>query len=250
MSSVPARSPPFGWDEGTEMLSGLLHDVGQSVATLRAASVALWQHWDRLDEPTKRDLAGTLERESRWLGRLTDDARVNLFERGDLFAVRAELELVGDVVDDAVSTVTLGGRLAVRVDPNAARALVWADRLRMAQVLRNLLSNAEKYSHDGTTVELRVSRFGDEVTLSVRDLGPPIDPDEVQSLFERGVRLESPDSDNVPGSGLGLFISRQIVEAHGGRITVDTDSRRGVTSFSVTLRCASEEEASMRSVGS
>ena len=103
----------------------------------------------------------------------------------------------------------------------------------MAQVLHNLVSNALKYSPVGSRVDVEVRQEGDEVLLSVVDRGIGISSEEMRHLFAP-FRRSGRARETAPGVGLGLSVSRRIVEAHGGRIEVD--SRPGVGStFRVRL---------------
>lgn len=105
------------------------------------------------------------------------------------------------------------------------------DRVRIEQVFINLLTNAAKYA-PGKPLKIKLERSGDSATISVEDQGAGISPADQRRIFERFERVK--DRDNVGGLGLGLYISRQIVEAHGGTISVE--SKPGVGSrFWVTL---------------
>jgi len=93
-----------------------------------------------------------------------------------------------------------------------------ADRAKVEAVLVNLLSNAIKYSPAGGAIELRLARHGNEVEVSVTDAGIGLDEREIESLFERYGRGGNALSQGIAGHGLGLFICKSMVEAHGGRI--------------------------------
>jgi signal transduction histidine kinase/CheY-like chemotaxis protein len=115
---------------------------------------------------------------------------------------------------------------------------VRADEDRILQVLTNLLSNARKYSPQGGAVELEASERDGQVTVSVRDRGLGI-PREAQSrLFEKFYRVDNSDRRQIKGTGLGLTISRKIVEAHGGRIWAESEGVGLGSRFSFTLPMA------------
>jgi signal transduction histidine kinase len=95
---------------------------------------------------------------------------------------------------------------------------VKADRGKVEAVLVNLLSNAVKYSPDGGRIDVRVERLGDEVEVSVSDRGIGLDEREIEGLFERYGRGGNALHQGIAGHGLGLFICKSMVEAHGGRI--------------------------------
>jgi len=119
---------------------------------------------------------------------------------------------------------------------------VLADADRAVQVLGNLLANAVKYSPPGSRVDLaaRPAPDGAAVLFSVSDRGAGIPPDEVDRIFERFHRVERGDARETYGHGLGLYIARKIVEAHSGRIWVESTPGVGST-FLFTLPAAPEE---------
>ncbi|HEY6581654.1 MAG TPA: ATP-binding protein [Rubrobacter sp.] len=95
-----------------------------------------------------------------------------------------------------------------------------ADPERIGQVLRNLLSNAAKYSPEGTPIELRVIGKQGRVRLEVADRGPGIHPDDQRRIFEKFGRGRDREGHKIPGVGLGLYLSRRIVRGHGSELTV------------------------------
>jgi signal transduction histidine kinase len=117
------------------------------------------------------------------------------------------------------------------VNVNAPEALrgLW-DRARLEQVVTNLLTNAARYGH-GKPIDISLAQDGEAVRLVVRDHGIGIAPEDQQRIFER---FERASSRNFGGLGLGLYIARQIVEAHGGTIRVSSELGVG-SSFTVEL---------------
>ena len=103
------------------------------------------------------------------------------------------------------------------------------DRARVGQVLDNLISNALKFTPTGGSVEVRVRCVDERAVVDVADTGPGISDAEQERLFERFYRTESSTTQATPGTGLGLWISKTIVEAHGGEIGVDSAAGRGTT---------------------
>jgi PAS domain S-box-containing protein len=117
----------------------------------------------------------------------------------------------------------------IHFDVNAAETTVVADPDRMRQVVDNLLSNALKYSPEGSDIDVRVAREDGHVATSVTDHGIGIPRDEIPQLFERFHRARNVSSRYYGGLGLGLYIARAIVEAHGGEITVESEEGSGST---------------------
>ena len=112
------------------------------------------------------------------------------------------------------------------------------DPTRIAQLLGNLISNAVKFTPENGKVEVALAVEGDEAVLSVADTGIGIPAADQERIFERFFRTEAATQRVIPGSGLGLTISKAIVDAHQGSITVRSDEDHGST-FTVRLPLAS-----------
>lgn len=112
--------------------------------------------------------------------------------------------------------------------------IIEGDEARLRQVIDNLLSNAIKYSPDGGTVRVRGSFDDHSVTLSVEDEGIGLPPDQQRQIFERFYRVDDELSRSTQGTGLGLYLARAVIEAHGGKIWAASNAQRGST-FTFTL---------------
>ena len=122
----------------------------------------------------------------------------------------------------------------VTLDIQEPLPMVMADRDRIEEVLQNLLDNAIKYSPRQRVLQISCRATGDEVITSVSDTGMGISLRDQEHIFDRFERVGDPLSQAMPGAGLGLYICRAIVEAHGGRIWVESTLRQGST-FSFSL---------------
>ncbi|WP_418605397.1 sensor histidine kinase [Georgenia sp. SUBG003] len=136
-----------------------------------------------------------------------------------------------DVVAEAVhSQRPRAAQHAVSVENRATLpCVVEGDRMRLTQVVDNIVSNAIKYSEPGGTVTVSLDVGADEARLRVRDTGIGISETDQEHLFERFYRARTVRRGAVPGTGLGLHISRQLVEAHGGRIELTSELGEGTT---------------------
>ena len=112
--------------------------------------------------------------------------------------------------------------------------VVRGDRVRLRQVLDNLIGNAIKYSPDGGEIRIRGS-FDDEwVQVDVSDQGIGLPPDQLDRIFERFYRVESSLTQTTKGTGLGLYLAHAVIQAHNGRIWARNNPQRGAT-FSFVL---------------
>jgi len=116
---------------------------------------------------------------------------------------------------------------------------VMADDLRLHQVLLNLMSNAIKYSPERTGIDLTSVTAKEHITVRIRDYGPGIPPQDQPRLFDRFMRLDRDMNSPTRGAGLGLYISKKLIEAMGGRIWVESTGIAGEGStFAFTLNRA------------
>lgn len=147
-------------------------------------------------------------------------------------SVRArDIDVVEIVRASMLSLRPLADDRVIRLDVTGADAVpAFADPARLRQVIDNLLGNAIKFNRDGGTIELIVGTDGETTSIAVRDTGVGIAPADQARVFDRFFRA----SEDVPGNGLGLAISNEIVKAHGGRLTVASEPGVGST-FTVTL---------------
>ena len=127
-------------------------------------------------------------------------------------------------------------QLRLELAPGPVR--VRADRVRIESVVAQLLDNAMKYSPDGGDVFCSVARQGQEAIVSVRDFGVGIAEDDLSRLFTRFGRVLTSENSHINGTGLGLYLSREIARAHGGDLRVASTPGQGST-FTLALPLAS-----------
>ena len=175
--------------------------------------------------PLDQEQVGTVYDHTLLLSRLVDDLRLlSLAQAGQLPLERSEVDmgaLVERVVDDFRP---LAQDRVVFLDAQLKAENIEAsvDSQRMSQAMANLLSNALRHAGEDSVVTIGVGRFGASVEVSVADTGPGIAPEDLPHVFERFYRVDRSRSRSEGGSGLGLAIAQEVVEAHGGRIWVES----------------------------
>jgi signal transduction histidine kinase len=184
-------------------------------------------------------------RQSKKLARLIDELLdVSRLQQGRVEMRLAEIELA-DVVRDVAERMRIVGKghdIETKVDGVAP---IVGDRDRIEQVFENLVGNAIKYSPEGSRIDLSLHVNGANAIVSVRDEGIGISPAEVEKIFGLFYRSPDPRADHVGGLGLGLYISREIVSRHHGKLWAERNPDTGTT-FHVSLPLAqvsSREEA-------
>jgi signal transduction histidine kinase len=201
------------------------HDLRSPLTVIRASAQLL----QRRGEYRESTIATILQYADR-MARLIDDlADVVRLEEGHLPLQREPLDLVV-LARECAAAEQQSADHTIRVEaPDSSICGMW-DRVRLGQVLENLISNALKHGAEEGEVVVRVEEREGEALVSVQDSGPGIDPEHVEHLFDRFYRANSRSS----GLGLGLYISRILVEAHRGRIWVESRPGQGST-FTIGL---------------
>jgi signal transduction histidine kinase len=202
------------------------HDLRSPLTVIRA-STQLLQRRGEYREATVETILAYADRMARLIDDLADVVRL---EEGHLPLQREPLDLVELARECAAAATQQSARHAIRVEaPDAPVCGEW-DGVRLGQVVENLLGNALKHGGEEGEVVVRVEQRAREAVISVQDFGPGIDPDHLPHLFDRFYRANAQSS----GLGLGLYISRILVEAHGGRIWAESRPGHGST-FTVAL---------------
>lgn len=190
--------------------------------------------------PEQQNMVAMMERNAQSLIELVNDLLdASKLESGALRLDIASIDLRG-LVDELRETMEpLAREKGITMEEQIGPELppVEADRPKLRRIIVNLLSNAVKFTGKGGTVRLKAESQGEEVRISVSDTGVGIAPDDVKRLFDKYEQARSRATRGEKGTGLGLYITKQLVELHGGEIKVTSEIGRGST-FSFTLPAA------------
>lgn len=221
------------------LLAAVSHDLRTPLASIKASATSLLDDSVAWDAAARTDFLEAIDEETDRLtlmvGNLLDLSRI---EGG---ALRPDkewydvAELVADVAHRLAGRAERH-RLWTEVEPGLP--LVFFDYVEIAQVLQNLGENAIKYTPPGTPIVLSARRDGEAIEFAVRDEGPGIPAAKVPRLFEKFYRAN--EGGRVAGTGIGLTIAKGLVEAHGGRIGVESREGEGTT-FRFTLPIGGDE---------
>jgi PAS domain S-box-containing protein len=185
----------------------------------------------RTSEANADQYAEVIQRNSQRLLRLVEDLLFLSQTHSGTVSVELRSVDLGEIAESAVEEMRPEAErkhIALAFSPACAPRLP-VDATRIAQLLGNLISNAVKFTPDGGKVEVRVGTDGDKAVLEVADTGVGIPAADRERIFDRFFRSAIATQQMIPGTGLGLTIAKNIVVAHHGAITVDSDEGRGST---------------------
>lgn len=226
-----------------EFLSIASHELRNPVAVIRGFGQLLQRRLDRgsLNEVELLDYVNHVAGSGAHLSRLVEDLlSVSRLEGGRLELLLDDVDVLevlrraaaeAPVVDHSLSLATPDGPLLARID---------ADRV--TQILVNLLENAAQYSPAGSEILVSVAVRGAKLHVTVTDSGIGLPQADLGRLFEPFARASNARGANISGLGLGLYVSRQLAEAHGGALFADSPGEDGGSTFTLTLPLSQDAE--------
>ena len=230
-----------------EFMSIVSHELRTPVTGLLGFLQTTLDHWDAMSDDDRRAALNRASTNARRLHALTRDVLDTAsIESGELSYVFEVVDVNAEVVSAATAAQDLQPTRPISVSTPDVHAWVQADPERVQQVLTNLLDNASKNSAPEVPIDISVSTEGREVQVSVTDRGAGIPSDELSRVFDKFVRGRATDT---RGTGLGLYICKRIVQAHGGRIWATSEPGGTVLTFALPLVPAPTPPAAAEAVG-
>ncbi|MGA9363642.1 MAG: GAF domain-containing protein [Bacteroidota bacterium] len=222
----------------TEFVGIVSHDFRSPLSSILLAARGLMKNEEFLQSKQAKEFLNIIIEQASRLSNLAEDTlSVTELEAGQL-NYSFKILNVERLVQDAIAMVKFSSRhkLSYHVDQNVA--YVKGDQNKLRQVVTNLISNAVKYSPQGGNVRVEVREFSPtEAMCGVSDEGVGIADDQKERLFRKFSRIDRKEGKEIRGAGLGLWICKEIVNAHGGKIWCESEMGRGST-FRFTLKKA------------
>jgi len=217
----------------TTLIDALAHELKTPLTSIRAATTALLTNADQTPPSSVRMLK-IADEEAAHLEELIDNTLEMAHLDSDHIDLDMEVSDLGAVVHEVVDSMktTIGDR-TLEVTCDNLLPHVRLDRRLIKLAIKQVIDNALKYSASGTPISLRAHRLNGTVAVEVTDRGKGIPAEEQSRIFERFYRSPSVE-ERIPGSGIGLSIAHQILQAHGGDLTVN--SQPGKTTFTLSLK--------------
>jgi len=211
-----------------EFVANLVHELKTPITSLRLTAESL------LGDPLPRDRRRFAERvvqEADLISKIIDNLRqLGDIEEGALAVNVSRFEL-DELVNDSLTRLAVERPMNIAIPPGLT---LETDRAKLVQALANLLDNAAKFSPPATAIDLEAAVAGDELVISVRDRGPGISPEHWSRVFERFYKVDRARPREAGGFGLGLAITKHLVQVLGGRIWTEA-AREGGQVFYIAL---------------
>ncbi len=232
--------------EKNQLLGMAAHDLRNPLGVIVGVAELLSEELAAsLSQENRELLSGLMRSAESMLALINDLLDYSKVEAGRLELQLAPVDLASVLRENVAFNSLLAGKKGINLRLQIAGApppLINLDSRRVQQVIDNLISNALKFSHSGTTVTVTMRAGPAEVTIEVADQGQGIASDELGKLFKPFSSTRTRSTGGEKSAGLGLAIAHRIVQAHGGRIRVESEPGRGTTFF-VTLPAAAPPAA-------
>lgn len=232
-----------------ELIANISHDLKTPITTIRGYVQGIME-----------GVASTHEKESKYIQTIYSNAiqmdrlidELFLFSKLDLNQLEFEFEAVNiqaflqDCVEDKGYDLENKGITLNFAARYSSQALIWADRQRLQRVINNIMVNSEQHqdpAKNQTLLEINLSENVNEAIIEIKDNGPGISPENLPYIFDRLYRGDPSRNRQNKGSGLGLSIAKQIIEAHGGRIWAESEVNIGTSIFFTLKKLVSEDNA-------
>ncbi len=225
----------------SDFLGIVSHDFRSPLSSIMLAARALIKRGESVDHRRLSEYLTIIVDQANKLSHLAEDTlSITKIESGQL-SYFFKVVNVERLIKDAAALVNFSRRHTIEYHVDSNVSYIKGDQTKLRQVLQNLLSNAVKYSPKGGLIKVRAEDYTNEQLLvSVSDEGIGIPAEQMDKLFQKFSRIDSNEAREIKGSGLGLWICKEIVRAHGGQIWVKSESGVGSV-FSFTLRKAQTE---------
>lgn len=223
-----------------EFIATVSHELRTPLTSIRGFSQTLLNSWDKIDDENKKKFIQIISDQSNRLIHLVENvltvskmnAGCEVLKKVDVNEV---IKRIIPIFTEQYKTRKFVQKLNVNLPP------AWIDEDKFQQILTNLIDNAAKYSTKGKTVTIKTELAENFVEIKIIDEGVGIKQEDFDKVFKKFSRLENHLTSTTQGNGLGLYITKQLVEGMGGKINFTSESGKGTT-FVVLMPVYNQEE--------
>lgn len=232
-------------DNYQDFISTVSHELRTPLTSIRGFSQTMLASWDKLDDESKKKFLNIIVEQSNRLINLVE----NMLSVTKLQNTKSDIIFkefgIKPVIDTTVSILNTQ-YTDKSFDIQADNAHILADKDKFQQIMTNLIENACKYGEQNSTITVKSSLIDDFVSIKVINTGIGIEKEDFDKIFTKFSRIDNPLTRKVQGSGLGLYITKNLTEKMGGKISVKSENNE--TEFEILLPCANIERQAKNAV--
>ena len=220
-----------------DFINNMTHEIKTPISTISLACEALSEDEIKKNELLAENYLNVINEENKRLGGIAEKIlQAATIESGE-FKLKKEKIDIHQLIDHVINTIGIhvevkDGRIIK--DYNATKTVIFADRMHFTSVVSNLIDNANKYSPRKPEIVISTKNIDEGITLTIQDNGIGISKENQKKIFDKLYRVPTGNIHNVKGFGLGLSYVKAIIERHGGKVTVESEVKKG-SKFIVSL---------------
>ena len=224
-----------------DFISTVSHELRTPLTSIRGFSQTMLNSWDKLDDDSKKRFLKIIEDQSNRLIGLVENMLSVSKLQNENFNFVYKLSNLKNIIDPVISLIKSSYQTHNFIfEYNKQIPEISIDRDKFQQIMTNLIENAAKYSEENSTIKIVVTTVKENVSIKVIDNGIGISPEHFEQIFTKFSRIDNPLTRKVQGSGLGLYITKTLIENMGGSINVS--SNNGETVFEILMPIKSVED--------
>jgi len=219
-----------------DFISTVSHELRTPLTSIRGFSQTILASWDKLDDESKKKFLKIIEEQSNRLIHLVENMlSVSKLQAGNNNLVYNELNIKMPIeqVISIVKTQYPTHNFEFNYNKNLPN--IFVDKDKFQQIMTNLIENSAKYSPENSTVRITAAIQDDSVSIKVTNPGPEIDKKDYEKIFTKFARIDNPLTRKVQGSGLGLYITKNLVEKMGGKISIQSTPLKNCSLSEITF---------------
>jgi len=219
-----------------EFISTLSHEIRTPLTSIKGFSQTMLSGWDKLNDDKKKEFLKIILNQSQRLINLVENVlNVAKIDSEAENLVLTEIN-VNKIISTCISIVKMNYKdFEFEFCPSKTDLFVLSDNDKTQQILINILDNSAKYSVNSKKIEVKTFNKGDFNVFSIKNFGSFIKKEDIEKIFEKFYRVDSYLTTSTQGSGLGLYIAKNLVEKMGGKIEVNSSEKEKYTEFLVHL---------------
>ena len=229
-----------------DFISTVSHELRTPLTSIRGFSQTMLSSWEKLDDDSKKKFIKIIEQQSnRLIGLVENMLAITKLHSANNAYIYNEID-IKPIIEQTVAIIKnqyQNHKFELDFSPNLAK--IFVDKDKFQQIMTNLIENSAKYSTDSGTTKIKAYTAGEHVILEVSNLGINIDEKDYDKIFTKFARIDNPLTRKVQGSGLGLYITKNLTEKMGGKISVKSvpvnDNESEIT-FTIEMPIRSIEE--------
>lgn len=223
-----------------DFISTVSHELRTPLTSIRGFSETMLVSWDKLDDNSKKKfLKIIVEQSNRLINLVENMLSVSKLQNTKETLIYKEI-FIKPVIETVVSLIKTqynDKKFDISISPNTLPIL--ADKDKFEQILTNIIENAAKYGDTNSTISIKTETIDNNVSIKITNTGIEIPKSDYEKIFTKFSRIDNPLTRKVQGSGLGLYITKNLVEKMGGKIFVQSENH--TTTFEINLPASNIE---------